>query len=76
MKRMTLSKYLATHPHRGFSRTPHFYRDGPCLPAGRNYLTYFLSEERCHSVCVNEFLTMYLSLDGIFLVGFKVYCGA
>ena len=61
----TLADYLSTAKHKGFKSAPRYFKHG-------DHLTYFVKEDRCHSMRVNELLTIYASVKDGSLVGCKV----
>lgn len=60
-----LAEYRRTATHKGFDGKPKYFAIG-------DYLTYFVSERRCFSRRVNEWLTIYTAVDNGELVGVKV----
>ncbi len=61
----TLKEYLQEQPSGGFRSIPHY------LPSG-DYLTYFVSEERCVAKRIDDVVTVYLANGTDQLVGCQV----
>ena len=62
---MTLKNYLAAHEPGQFRAVPHYFPSG-------DYLTYFVSNERCHAKRLDDVMTVYLADGSDRLVGCKV----
>ena len=65
VKAVTLKEYLATHPYKGFKPQPRYYKFG-------DYLTYFAKPDRCTGKTIDEFLTVYRSIEDDSIVGVKI----
>jgi len=61
----SLAEYLKTNEYKGFNSEPRYFAQG-------DYLTYFVSEERCYSVRVNDVLTIYTGIESGQVVGCKL----
>lgn len=61
----TLDQYLEGRKAKGFTSVPHYFRDG-------DFVSFFLSDERCYSERVDDLLTVYLSEKTGEMVGCKV----
>jgi hypothetical protein len=60
-----LDEWLQNRKANGFSAVPHYFRDG-------DYITLFLTNERCYAKRVDDLLTVYYSDKNGELVGCKV----
>lgn len=61
----TLKDYLKAHEPDEFRAVPHYFPTG-------DYLTYFVSDERCRAKRLDDVVTVYLADDTDRLVGCKV----
>jgi hypothetical protein len=61
----TLKEYLKANPPGEFRAVPHYFPSG-------DYLTYFVSDERCHAKRLDDVVTVYLANESGRLVGCKV----
>jgi hypothetical protein len=61
----TLKEYLRENPPGEFRSVPHYFPSG-------DYLTYFLTNERCHAKRLDGVVTVYLGSESGRLVGCKV----
>ena len=62
---MDLNEYIEANPPKGFSPVPHYFRDG-------DYVSRFLTNERCVATRIDETLTLYHSDATGDLVGYKI----
>jgi hypothetical protein len=60
-----LTQYLKSHPAQGFVSRPQYFADG-------DFVSYFLTNERCYAQRVDSVLTMYHSMTTHDLVGCKI----
>ncbi len=60
-----LKSYLETHPYKGWKRKPRYFKYG-------NFLTYFLKQDRCVGKRIDEFLTIYTSIEDGSVAGYKI----
>jgi hypothetical protein len=60
-----LTEYLKAHPAQGFKSRPQYFADG-------DYVSYFLTDERCYARRIDSLLTLYHSLDTDEIVGCKI----
>jgi hypothetical protein len=61
----TLTEYLQANRPGEFRAVPQYFPSG-------DYLTYFVSDERCHAKRLDDIVTVYLANDSDRLVGCKV----
>lgn len=60
-----LKSYLDTHPYKGWKRKPRYFKYG-------DFLTYFTKQDRCTGKRIDEFLTIYTSIEDGSVVGYKI----
>jgi len=60
-----LKEYLAERKCQGFKPVPHYFANG-------DFVTYYLSDERCYAQRVDDLLTVYLSMQTHELAGCKI----
>ncbi len=60
-----LNEYLEGRKGGGFRSVPHYFASG-------DFVTYYLRNDRCHARRVDDWLTVYLTVDTDELVGCKI----